>query len=116
MTFPRLVSAAPTKCFALDANANCAIAFARPALPIHGDIRSFPTEPLKNSDGRQIPDTNTLTVYADTPVHGVRVLVAPDQADVTGIAPIIIPGRSVGSASKGIHRSPFGSNRRKAVA
>jgi hypothetical protein len=75
----------------LDAIEAGAAMFAKPVLLIHGDEHYFSVQPLKNRKGRPIPGVNTLMVYGDTLVHGVRVTVDPDSAGVFGFVPLIIP-------------------------
>jgi hypothetical protein len=75
----------------LDAVETGATMFGKPVLLIHGDEHYFSIQPLKNRKGRPIPGVNTLMVYGDTLVHGVRVTVDPDSAGVFGFVPLIIP-------------------------
>lgn len=84
----------------LDAIEAGAAMFAKPVLLVHGDEHYFSIQPLKNSKGRPIPGVNTLMVYGDTLVHGVRVLVDPDSAGVFGFMPLIIPENGLGSTAK----------------
>jgi hypothetical protein len=80
----------------LDAIETGATMFGKPVLLIHGDEHYFSIQPLKNSKGSPIPGVNTLMVYGDTLVHGVRVLVDPDSAGVFGFVPLIIPENGLG--------------------
>lgn len=75
----------------LDAIEKGSTMFGKPILLIHGDEHYFSIQPLKNSKGQQIPDVNSLMVYGDTLIHGVRVTVDPDSAGVFGFVPLIIP-------------------------
>lgn len=75
----------------LDAIEKGATIFGKPVLLIHGDEHYFSLQPLKNSKGQPIPGVNSLMVYGETLVHGVRVTVDPDSAGVFGFVPLIIP-------------------------
>jgi hypothetical protein len=81
----------------LDAIEAGAAMFAKPVLLIHGDEHYFSIQPLKNSKGLPIPGVNTLMVYGETLVHGVRVLVDPDSAGVFGFVPLILPENGLGA-------------------
>jgi hypothetical protein len=65
--------------------------FGKPVLLIHGDEHYFSIQPLKNSKGQPIPGVNSLMVYGETLVHGVRVTVDPDSAGVFGCGFRFIP-------------------------
>jgi hypothetical protein len=75
----------------LDAIEAGATAFRRPVLLVHGDQHYFSVQPLKNSRGLAIPGVNTLMVYGETLVHGVRVTVDPDSPGVFGFVPLLVP-------------------------
>lgn len=75
----------------LDAIEKGSTMFAKPVLLVHGDEHYFSIQPLKNSKGQPIPDVNSLMVYGETLIHGVRVTVDPDSAGVFGFVPLIIP-------------------------
>jgi hypothetical protein len=81
----------------LDAIEAGAAMFAKPVLLIHGDEHYSSIQPLKNSKGLPIPGVNTLMVYGETLVHGVRVLVDPDSAGVFGFVPLILPENGLGA-------------------
>lgn len=63
----------------------------KPVLVINGDEHVIELTPLKNSQGKPIPNVLRLMVYGDGDVHAVRVIVDPDSAGVFGFVPMIIP-------------------------
>jgi hypothetical protein len=75
----------------LDAIEAGAAAFGKPLLLVHGDQHYFSVQPLRNSRGQPIPGVNSLMVYGETLVHGVRVTVDPDSPGVFGFIPLLIP-------------------------
>ncbi|MDB5546927.1 MAG: hypothetical protein JWP21_374 [Tardiphaga sp.] len=75
----------------LDAIETGAQAFGKPVLVINGDEHVIELTPLKNSQGKPIPNVLRLMVYGDGDVHAVRVIVDPDSAGVFGFVPMIIP-------------------------
>lgn len=74
----------------LDAIEAGATAFGKPVLVINGDEHFIELTPLKNSQGKPIPNVLRLMVYGDRDVHAVRVIVDPDSPGVFGFIPMII--------------------------
>jgi hypothetical protein len=85
----------------LDAIEAGATAFRRPVLLVHGDQHYFSVQPLKNSRGLPIPRVNSLMVYGETLVHGVRVTVDPDSPGVFGFIPLLVP-QNAGSGAANV--------------
>jgi hypothetical protein len=74
-----------------------ALAFGRPVVLVHGDTHYFRVDqPLKSTRGRKTIETFTrVEVFGDDSVHGVRILVDPDDPALFAVRPLIVPANLI---------------------
>ena len=66
-------------------------AFGKPVLVVNGDEHFIELKPMRDSNGKPIPNVLKLMVYGENDVHAVRVIVDPDSPGVFGFVPLIVP-------------------------